>query len=86
MEHRCLKAEADGQCLKDRFGNPYTGSQKSRDPQAEGRNIMGKPPWTKWTKEELDKRADAREKAERIKSPIMAQIRIRHPMLVPDPA
>ena len=86
MEQRFVKAEADGQFLKDRFGNPYTGSRKTRDPQAEGRNIMGKPPWTKWTKDELDKRAEARDRAEKIKAPIMARIRIQHSNILPDPA
>ena len=78
-------AETNGQYLKDRFGNPYTGSLKTRDPHAEGRHILGKPPWTKWTKEELDKRAEARDREEKIKAPRMAQIKNRHPNILPDP-
>ena len=86
LERQCVKAEAEQTYLKDRFGKPYTGSQRTKDPYAEGRNLSGKPPWTSWTKEELDLRAEAREREGKLKAPVMAAIKNRHPNLVPDPA
>ena len=85
MDRECVNAVKEDREMHDKFNKPYTGPNKSVDPHATGRNIMGKAPWVNWTKTELDLRDQARVAAEKIRAPIMAQIRSKHPHLKPDP-
>ena len=65
---------------------PYAGPKKHVEVNALGRNVNGKAPWINWTKDELDLRAKYRAEAEKAREPILAQIKIAYPSLMPDPA
>ena len=85
MDRECTTAVKEDREMHDRFNKPYTGPDKSVDSHASGRTKLGKEPWINWTKAELDLRDQAKAAAIKIRDPILAQIRTKHPNLRPDP-
>ena len=84
-EKECVAAAKDGRPWLDKWQKPLTGQDKRPDPKATGRKIKGKEPWVNWTKAELEKREKMRERECAIRSPILAEIKNRYPLIKPDP-
>jgi len=84
-DKECIKAVAKGQPWHDKYRKPLTGGTKRPDPNATGRNADGGKVWVNWTKTELDKRKETKDKESAIRAPILAEIKKRYPLLKADP-
>ena len=85
-EKECGKAVAENRPWFDKYQKPLTGVGKRADPNATGRNAGGGKEWVSWTKAELDKRQEAKDRESAIRAPILAEIKNRYPLIKPDPS
>ena len=86
MDRECAAAVKANRVMHDKFSNPFTGPNKTKEPNETGRKKLGKMPWVNWTKDELDLREKAKKEALEIRATLLAQIKTGYPTLWPDPA